>query len=103
MIDIVDVRPGEADALEIETTLGGVAVRLALRWLPRIGCWVMQVLDADGSPLGQQLAVRPGGWYPLDVRDPRCPPGDLIWSQAPDPYVRSDLGTAIVLEWYPRA
>ena len=101
MIEVVDVSPGGRDALEVETTLDGVTIRITLRWLPRITAWVYQVLDADGVALGMQRAVRPGAWIRLDRRDPRVPPGWLTWSRCPEPYERADLGVALQLEYLP--
>lgn len=92
----IDVRPGTRDAPVVTTELDGRTVRLALRWLPWISSWVMEVRDPADVPLSPPLRVSPGVPLPLDVRDPRVPPGVLRW-EGPEPYQRDDLGVRLLL------
>ena len=99
----VDVTAGEDFAFTVSPELEGVVVRLAFRWLPRFGVWVCVTTTPDAAEnLGMEQVVKPGGRILLDVRDPRIPPGRLVWT-GPDPYVRRDLGTTLQLVYFTAA
>lgn len=83
-------------AFATSADLEGVTLRLAFRWLDRIGVWVCIATTPEGVLLGMEQIVRPGGRILLDVRDPRIPPGRLEW-RGPDPYRRADLGITVQL------
>lgn len=92
---VVDVRPGARFAFSFLVTLGGVAYRMRLRWLPEPAAWTLIVQRPDRTPLTPDLIVRPGG----RVFVPGLA-GTLRWT-GPEPYRREDLGVALRLVWEP--
>lgn len=99
MIEVPDLSIGDDDyAVTVATTLDGVVVRIALRWLARIGRWAAYLTDAAGAPASAQLLVQPGGEVLFDRRSASAPPGRLVWV-GPDDYGRLDLGARLRL-WY---
>lgn len=92
----LDVRPGEDRAFARTFTLDGIAIVVQLRWLPRVGLWLLLLRSPAGDVLSLAQMVRPGSTVVMDTRDPRLPSGRLVWS-GPDDYVRSDLGATLRL------
>ena len=93
---VVDVRPGALFAVVVSAQLGGVTVAFALRWLPRLGRWSCQMRTTSGEVLSIDAIVQPAGRVLFDARDPRVPPGSLVWT-GPDDYTRTDLGETLRL------
>jgi hypothetical protein len=92
----IDVRPGGSPVFSVGAVLDGLEVRFSLRWLPFVGLWTCTLKSPAGVDLSMPLMVQPGGLIRADVRDPRVPPGSLLWL-GPDGYGRDDLGETLRL------
>lgn len=100
---ILDLAAPDAttDAFFRSYTLDGVAVRLRCVWLPRVRRWYIELQSPGGRVLTLPQLAAPGGSLSTDPRDEETPPGRFVWGPGPDPYVRADLGTALVLTYEP--
>lgn len=96
----VTTSPGQDYAFVQSVELDGITVRLAFRWLPVPGRWIMSVKANNGEVISMPQMVSPGGNVLLDRTDPRIPPGRLFW-QGRDPYTRESLGETVVLMYEP--
>jgi hypothetical protein len=74
----------------ISVDLGGVAIRLTLRWLPRARRFWYIVETPHGVPLTPAALAAPSAVIPFDPTDPRSPRGRLQWA-GPEPYGRGEL------------
>ncbi len=96
MPTLIPTNPGRSFAFAQTVTLEGITIRLSFRWYPVPARWMMEVLSSDNELLGPGFLVSPGGDVWLDVRDPRVPPGRLVWV-GPDPYAQDELGQTVQL------
>lgn len=96
MIETINVAPGQAFARRITTTVQDVTVRIAVRWLDRLGRWQVQISTADGVALTGWWLVEGGGEIPIDTRQTGAPPGSWLWLGGTE-YSRLDLGEALQL------
>lgn len=98
----IDIRAGESYAFAVSPELEDpegtrTKVRIAFRWLPRVGRWACVVTDPSTKvPIGIEQHVTDGGILLLDVRLPGVPPGTFVF-RGEDPYGRDDLGETIRL------
>lgn len=104
----VTLSPGDglsfATTVELQGPNRTVSVRLAFRWLARLGRWAVLLTTPDQSvALSMQQLVVPGGDLVIDKRDDRAPEGRLTWAPGPDPYRRTDLGQLVRLAFVPEA
>ncbi len=97
---VIDMRPGSDPLVSAGAELDGIETRFSLRWLPFVGRWTCTLKAPDGDDLSMPLMVQPGGLIRADVRDPRVPPGSLLWL-GPDDYGRDDLGGTLRLIYVP--
>lgn len=100
MVISINTSPGQDYAFIQSVELDAITIRLAFRWYPIPGRWMMTVKAPNGEPLAMPQMVSPGGNVLMDVRDPRVPPGRLYW-QGRDPYTRESLGDTVVLMYEP--
>lgn len=97
----IDIRAGDAFAFavspEIEDGNEKYTIRLAFRWLPRIGRWTCLPTTADTfETLGLEQHVGDATRLLLDSRLATVPPGRLVFI-GEDPYIRRSLGDTIRL------
>lgn len=97
----IDIRAGSdyAFAVTPEVEDGGEThtIRLAFRWLRRLGRWVvLPTTPSTHEPLGIQQVVGPQSRLLLDTRQPDIPPGRFVFV-GPDAYTRTDLGETMRL------
>ncbi len=80
----LDISPDQDGApFEMQTVLGGLAVRLSFRWNDRMSAWVLSLAADDGSVISGSIRLC-NNWDLLAVHRhaPRVPQGTLIaWAQ----------------------
>jgi hypothetical protein len=91
---VIDISPGGDKAFSLATTIDGVSIRLAFRWLPRLSRWWLDVQRPDGSPLALHGLVQPGGRVLLD---PRAGIRGALRFVGPEDYTESDIGDTLRL------
>lgn len=82
--------------------LGERTYSYALRWVPQLAAWYLDLRDAQGTALltGQRVVL--GALYGARLRDPRLPPGYLACedlSGAETEPTLTSLGAQHVLVW----
>ena len=82
--------------------LGGVRLRLRLTFLERPRAWYLDILREDGTAIatGRRLSPAWGPLFGIPVDDG---PAGSLYVRGPDPYVREDLGTLLLLVFSPTA
>jgi hypothetical protein len=89
----------------VQTTLGQTTYVFDLRWNGREGCWYLDLLAADGTPLalGRKIVI---GWIPMRGTNPITRPrnfGALIaqdLSGKQREATLNDLGTRVRIYWF---
>lgn len=77
-------------------TFGARKLRAAIMWRPRLGSWILDLYDADDTPIALGRRLSPG-WMPLyglalgDDTDRDT----VLLVQGPSPYRRDDLGARL--------
>jgi len=95
----LDTRRADKSAFSKLYELDKVAIRIGFRWLPIIKRWYCEVRDPNDNQLIRPQIVWPAGEILLDSRNPKLPPGRLLWD-GPDYYTKNDLGKTLNLLYF---
>lgn len=104
---IVPCTPGGASSWSQRTALDGVDFTLTFRWSQRDGHWLMDIADAERSPIRSGMLLAPNVDLLAGVIDSRRPAGKLAVLDATgaldvDPGF-ADLGERFVLVYFTAA
>lgn len=91
----------DADDVSIPVTLGGVRVRLGLRWWPRLSGWYLTLTTESGVVVSTIRRLCPQAPATHDRTAPGHPPGVLLCVGAGDLSQRDDLWSAVDLVFIP--
>lgn len=92
----------DADSFEVPVTLGGVRVRLAFRWWPRLSGWYLTMTTEAGVLVSSARRLGPGATATHTPTTPGHPPGALAVVGTGDLSQRGELWTAVQLVFVPR-
>lgn len=92
--------PSQPDSIQT-VTLGTITVRIRLTWRQRCQAWYLDLEGLDGSRILSGARLSPG-WGPGAglLRGVAGAPSGLFYVRGNDGYLRGDLGSGLILEWF---
>lgn len=94
---VINLPESNSDDLSIPVTLGGVRIRLGLRWWPRLSGWYCTVTTESGDVISTARRLCVGSTATQDPTAPGHPPGVIVLIGSGDLSARSDLWTSVTL------
>lgn len=99
----VEIQTYPDEPASVQTvTLGGTQYRLTLTWRDRTASWYADLHTVAGVAIAVGRRVSPGLTLLYGLQLANWDGGDIL-AFGPDPYVRSDLGSAVRLWYYTAA